>query len=54
MAWQQLFDSAANQTTSRFNNLPLVIAGPILRRTTAGEVSVWIALKAQRSLTLRI
>ena len=38
----------------RINELPLVLAGPILRRTEADSVTVWVALKASRSVTLTI
>ncbi|MFD2788097.1 hypothetical protein [Hymenobacter rubripertinctus] len=41
MNWKQ-----NNGLASRINNLPLVIAGPILRRTEPFSVSVWIALRA--------
>ncbi|MBE9225288.1 hypothetical protein IQ264_07560 [Phormidium sp. LEGE 05292] len=46
MVWQSLSD--------RINNLPLVLAGPILRRTEPNTVTVWIALKEKRSVTLKI
>jgi hypothetical protein len=32
----------------RLSNLPLVLCGPILRRTGANSVTVWVALKASR------
>jgi hypothetical protein len=38
----------------RFANLPLVLAGPILRRTTAESVTVWIALKSACTVELQI
>ena len=38
----------------RINELPLVIAGPILRRTEPDSVTVWVALKASRHVTLTI
>ena len=38
----------------RINNLPLVLAGPILRRTEPDSVTVWVALKASRRVTLTI
>lgn len=43
MAWQALFTTS---TTARYAALPLVLCGPILRKTMANEVSVWIALKS--------
>lgn len=44
MPWQPL----------NLNNLPLVLAGPIVRRTTNSLVSVWIALKEKRELVLHV
>ncbi|BDA66284.1 hypothetical protein RIVM261_051210 [Rivularia sp. IAM M-261] len=38
----------------RINTLPLVLAGPILRRTDNYSVTVWIALKESRTVTLVI
>ncbi|ARV58841.1 hypothetical protein BZZ01_09505 [Nostocales cyanobacterium HT-58-2] len=38
----------------RINQLPLVLAGPILRRTEPNSVTVWIALKESRTVTLEI
>ncbi len=38
----------------RIENLPLLIAGPILRRTQNDAVTVWVALKAHRQVTLKI
>ncbi|MUG96711.1 hypothetical protein F7734_31975 [Scytonema sp. UIC 10036] len=38
----------------RINNLPLVLAGPILRRTDTHSVTVWVALKESRTVTLKI
>lgn len=38
----------------RFNDLPLILAGPILRRTEPDSVSVWVALKEPRLVTLRV
>ncbi|MEM7581283.1 MAG: hypothetical protein AAF316_15865 [Cyanobacteria bacterium P01_A01_bin.80] len=38
----------------RIDKLPLVIAGPILRRTEPDSVTVWVALKASRHVTLTI
>jgi hypothetical protein len=39
---------------SRFANLPLVLAGPILRRTTSESVTVWIALQSACTVELKI
>ncbi|HZU00500.1 MAG TPA: hypothetical protein VFA10_12595 [Ktedonobacteraceae bacterium] len=46
MSWQPL--------AQRFATLPLILAGPILRRTEPSAVTVWLALKEARTVTLRI
>jgi len=46
MPWQSL--------SSRLSSLPLVICGPILRRTERESVSVWIAFRDPMSLTLHV
>jgi hypothetical protein len=38
----------------RFSALPLILAGPILRRVEQGAVTVWLALKEPCMVTLRI
>ena len=38
----------------RFSALPLILAGPILRRTEPHAVTVWLALKESSMVTLRI
>src|SRR5947199_7495662 len=38
----------------RFSTLPLILAGPILRRTEPGAVTVWLALLSAQAVTLRI
>src|SRR5260221_12428682 len=38
----------------RFSSLPLILAGPMLRRTEPRAVSVWLAVKEARVVTLRI
>src|SRR5947209_13359358 len=38
----------------RFQILPLILAGPILRRTEPQAVTVWLALKEAQTVTLRI
>lgn len=35
-------------------HLPLILAGPILRRTEADAVTVWLALKHQSQVTLKV
>ena len=46
MAWVPL--------SERFDILPLVLTGPILRRAEPGAVTVWLALKEARTVTLRL
>ena len=46
MSWTPLVE--------RFSALPLILAGPILRRTEPCAVTVWLALKEARMVTLRI
>ena len=38
----------------QIKDLPLILVGPILRRTQADSVTVWLALKEMRSLCLEI
>ena len=38
----------------RISTLPLLLAGPILRRTEPRAVTVWLALKEVQTVTLRI
>lgn len=46
MAWIPLGD--------RLSDLPLILAGPILRRTEPDAVTVWVALREAREVTLRV
>ena len=46
MSWTSLAE--------RFSNLPLILAGPMLRRVDPGAITVWLALKEARTVTLRI
>ena len=46
MGWQPLEE--------RFEAMPLVLAGPIVRRVEPRAVSVWVALKQRSAVTLRI
>ena len=46
MTWQPLAE--------RFANLPLILSGPVLRRVEPESVSVWLALKQPRAVTLRV
>ena len=38
----------------RIHHLPLILAGPILRRTQTEAVTVWLALKAPRQVELKV
>jgi hypothetical protein len=38
----------------RIDHLPLILAGPILRHIEANAVTVWVALKAPREVTLKV
>ena len=46
MAWTKL--------ENRFVNLPLILAGPILRHTTYDSVTVWVALTHARKVALKV
>lgn len=46
MAWMPLVE--------RFTAVPLILSGPILRRVEPGSVTVWLALKEPRRVTLRV
>jgi len=46
MSWTPLRD--------RINHLPLILAGPILRRTEPDAVTVWVALKEPGEVTLKV
>jgi hypothetical protein len=48
---QQPFPAPLRQ---RIPHLPLILAGPILRQTTPQAVTVWVALKAPREVTLNV
>ncbi|MBE9129448.1 MULTISPECIES: PhoD-like phosphatase [unclassified Coleofasciculus] len=45
---------AYSEFPQRFEHLPLILAGPILRRTDPDAVTVWVALKAARSVRLSV
>ncbi|MBD2314928.1 PhoD-like phosphatase [Desertifilum sp. FACHB-1129] len=40
--------------SQRLSHLPLILAGPILRRTESQAVTVWVALKQPRTVTLKV
>jgi hypothetical protein len=50
MPWQELSDIKKENLT----DLPLILAGPILRRTEPASVTVWLALRESRTVTLKI
>ena len=39
---------------NHIDRLPLILAGPVLRRTEADAVTVWLALKEPRQVTLKV
>src|SRR5258708_26271899 len=43
-----------DKLANRLQNLPLILAGPVLRRVTDQSVSVWVALKSAATVTLKI
>lgn len=49
MSWMPL-----NQNSYRLDHLPLILAGPILRHTECDSVTVWVALKSSRQVTLNV
>lgn len=49
MSWIPL-----NEGGDRLEHLPLILAGPILRRTEPTAITVWVALKAPRQVTLKV
>jgi hypothetical protein len=46
MAWSKL--------ATRLNELPLILAGPILRQVTRHAVTVWVALQQKADVTLTV
>jgi hypothetical protein len=49
-----LFTSKWTSLKGRFDKLPLVLAGPILRRVEKTSVSVWLALREETSVQLKV
>lgn len=43
-----------HKLSNRFNQLPLVLVGPMLRRVKNNSVSVFLALKESRTVTLKV
>src|SRR5215216_7233706 len=56
MAWVDEHGIAARlrRGDDKADRLPLILCGPILRRTEPDSVTVWIALKEPRTVTLRV
>lgn len=55
MVWMPLSDHPIGETASHWlEHLPLVLSGPILRRTESRAVTVWLALKQACRVTLHI
>ena len=56
MSWADKHGIATRLTLAGANPecLPLILCGPILRRTEPGSVTVWVALKEPRTVTLRV
>lgn len=44
----------SNPLSSRFASLPLILCGPIVRRTESDTVSVWVVLKEEREVELEV
>jgi hypothetical protein len=45
---------AFTSLAARIGNLPLILAGPLVRHIQPDQVTVWVALKAARTVTLRV
>jgi hypothetical protein len=55
MSWKSLSEGRDSVPLRyRLKHLPLILAGPILRRTESDAVTVWVALKASREVTLKV
>ncbi|MDX2216151.1 MAG: hypothetical protein SFY66_22995 [Oculatellaceae cyanobacterium bins.114] len=55
MRWMSVGDNPIRVTAShRLHQLPLVLAGPMLRRTEADAVTVWVALQHACVVTLQV
>ena len=56
MSWADEHGLAARlaRSNDKADRLPLVLCGPILRRTEPDSVTVWLALKEPRTVTLRV
>ena len=56
MPWSDQHGIAArlSRSSDKADRLPLILCGPILRRTEPESVTVWLALKQPRTVTLRV
>ncbi len=56
MSWANEHGIAARLAhgEDKADSLPLILCGPILRRVEPGSVTVWVALKEPRTVTLRV
>ncbi len=52
--WKSLCLSRSLSEQESLTELPLILAGPILRRTTAKSVTVWVAVQAAFQVTLAV
>jgi hypothetical protein len=52
--WRSLCLGKSLSERESLTELPLILAGPILRRTTSDAVTVWVALKAACQVTLEV
>src|SRR5947207_9461221 len=49
-----MFAMSWTPLSERFTALPLILSGPLLRRVEPQSVTVWVALKEPRLVTLRV
>src|SRR5205807_6161228 len=49
-----MFAMSWTPLSERFTALPLILSGPLLRRVEPQSVTVWLALKEPRLVTLRV
>src|SRR5947199_2372323 len=49
-----MFAMSWTPLSERFTALPLILSGPLLRRVEPQSVTVWLALKEPRIVTLRV
>ncbi len=55
MSWKPVSEGYGSLSLrDRLKHLPLILAGPILRRTESHAVTVWVALQAPHEVTLKV